>query len=322
MKTKYYFSLIIFLFLLIVCTSFASAEDKVVWSFGSAPVGSGAYVVSSGQTQLFNEKIEGLEIVLEVTSGGMDNLNLFSLNEIDIGIAGPNQIYEAYSGIGLFKNRKIEYLRTFIPLYWGIFLNVTLADSEINSIEDFRGKNISVGLKGSGNETHCKNIYEVLGLTYDDFDEFYLGYSETNDALKTGDINAAAIATGSPVPALLELEVTHPIKIIPFTKEQMEKINEKYPYYMPGTLPGGTYKGQDETVPTINQLVSVWLHKDIPEDLVYKMTKVFWENTEFMESFHASQKQLNAETMVKAMVKLAPLHPGAAKYYKEIGVLK
>jgi TRAP transporter TAXI family solute receptor len=299
-----------------------SSAQKIILHYGAGPVGSGAYATISGHTQLINSKVKNVEIVQEVTSGGMDNIKLFAQGRIDIGGAGPNQIYEAHRGIGMFKGKKVENMGGLFPLYYWRFAIVVMADNKIKSFDDIRGKKISVGLKGSGSLTHTLYIFETLGLKKGDYKPFYLGYRETNDAFRTGAIDAATYTTGHPVPALLELEVARPIRVVPLTSEQMKKVNTKYAYYVPGTLSAGTYKGQDRGIPTLTGLPFIFMRRDFSEKIVYTMTKAFWENTEFLKAVHPSQKELSLDMVKKSMMPLLPLHPGAERYYREIGLLK
>jgi len=256
---------------------------------------------------------------VEATGCGVDSTILNNANQVDFGSAANGVVYQAYRGIGRFKKKRYTNIRGWVPCYQLPLHIVVLHDDPANTIADLKGKRISVGIKGSGSEVVADEVFTALGMPYAHFKPYYLQYRETLDGLKAGTLDAAIFVTGIPVPALLELEATHPFKLIPLSEENITRVTKKYSYYYPVTIPAETYKGIGE-IQTVGSYTITTVYKDLSEDFVYRATKAFWENQDVMIAAHPSQKRLELKMVKEAILPILPLHPGAERYYKEVGL--
>lgn len=311
----------IILFVFASAVQMVSAQEVRLHYAGST-VGGGAYIVALAHAQVVNEMVDGVSITVESTPGGVDNARLVNMNEFQIGHAANIAAYNAYHGKGEFEGNPAENLRGWIPLYSSFVQIVVLNDSPIKTIEDLKGKRVSVGPMGSGTENIAKSFFTGAGMTYEDFGKvYYLPYAESNSGLIEGSLDAAFIATGIPTPAVEELSATRDIRILTVEPKEAKIITSDYPYFSPGIIPADTYGFLDKDLPTVRGATIAFIHKDIPEDVVYKMTKAIWENIDILASIHSSQKHLKPGMISSGVQSIMDLHPGAEKYYREQGWL-
>ncbi|GAA0369749.1 TAXI family TRAP transporter solute-binding subunit [Bacillus horti] len=297
-------------------------QDSYVLAFGGASPGGAAYQLSTTYAEIINSALDYVQVNVEVTGGGPDNVSLIQNGSLDSGHGNSGVGYNAYRGIDDFEGKEHGDLRAWFPLYNYPFQVTVLENSSIESIEDLKGKRIGVNVHGSGGEKTANQVFTALGLNKDeDYNPYYLDYDEALDALKTGRIDATVFSTGAPTPSLLELGTTHGFRILNFTEEELQIIDDKYPYYAGGTIPAGTYSQIDEDVRTVFAATLNYIHADLPEELVYDLTKAIWENKDRLESAHPTQKDLNAELIESALIPIMPLHPGAERYFKENGLI-
>ena len=198
---------------------------------------------------------------------------------------------------------------------------IVLENSPIKTYHDLKGKRVSLGVKGGTAEIICDLVMkEGYGLTEETYDLYNIPPSEAANGLKDGSLDAINVGGGIPSPVIMEMQATHPVRVLPVEPEIAEKIYENYPFMIPGVIPEGTHEGHPE-VPAVRTYTIGYVNKDLPEDLVYEMTKAIWENIDELAQVHVSQKDLDP-SMIKSVASLpVPLHPGAERYYKEKGWL-
>ena len=304
-------------FLLVHCEK---GPPKKLISLSGCSIGGAAYQIATGQAKILNTKMGDVLASVEATGCGVDSTILNNNNQVDFGSAANGVVYQAYRGIGRFAEKKHTNIRGWVPCYQLPLHVVVPRHNPAKTISDLKGKRVSVGIKGSGSEVVADEVFTALGIPYAHFKPYYLKYRETLDGLKAGTLDAAIFVTGIPVPALLELEATHPFKLIPLSEENVATLTAKYSYYFPVTIPAETYKGIGE-IKTVGSYTITTVHKDLSDDFVYRATKAFWENQDIMIASHPSQKKLNLNMVKEAILPILPLHPGAERYYEEVGVL-
>ncbi|MBI3525226.1 MAG: TAXI family TRAP transporter solute-binding subunit, partial [Betaproteobacteria bacterium] len=196
---------------------------------------------------------------------------------------------------------------------------VASADSGIKTLADLKGKRVAVGAPKSGTEINARAILKGAGLTYKDLGKVeYLPFGESVELMKNRQIDATLISAGLGVSAIRDLATSVKMVVVPVPAEVVARIND--PAYIAGVIPANTYEGQTVSVPTVaieNFLVT---HEGVPTDTVYKMTKSMYENLDQMVAAHAAAKAIKREEGPKHMP--LPLHPGAEKYYREVGLIK
>ncbi len=315
--------------LLVIASLFAIASlspaAEHMLSIGAGSSGGGSYQIGAAYSEIIN-KLPNISLNVEETAGGIENIQLIEDRQIDFGTGNTGAAYDAIRGRGVFKDAPATKLRGWIPMYAFPFQIVTLKDRPINSVKDLIGKRVSVNARGNAAENTARQIFTSLGMMKPDgdynFEAFYLSYSEALDNIKIGRLDAIIVSTGAPTPTVLELEATQPIKIVAFTDEEMATVAKDHPYYSAGVIKGGTYGTIKEDVKTMMAATVVYTHADLPEQVIYDITKAVWENRKALEAAHPTQKDFNAALVNNAMLPVLEVHPGSLRYFKEIGVIK
>jgi len=194
---------------------------------------------------------------------------------------------------------------------------VTLEGSGITSLEDLRGKRVSIGAPGSGTEVNTAAILEANGISYDDIDEQRLNFNETADALGNGDIDAGFWSVGAPTSSLLNLATTQDIVILSLTQEEMEAAMVADATFAMTTLPGGSYNGVDEDILVLGIPNVLTVSSEMSDDLAYELTKAMFENIAELRAVHPAANETTIEFSMAATP--IPLHAGALRYYDEVG---
>ncbi|RQD70668.1 MAG: TAXI family TRAP transporter solute-binding subunit [Tindallia sp. MSAO_Bac2] len=296
-------------------------DETINIAFGGAGSATSAYIVAVGYSDIINSQVDGVNITVEETGGGVDNVNMIQSGELDGGVANSVASYSAYRGINEYADEEpFENLASWVPQYtWPLQL-VVPEDSDIQTIYDLAGKSVGVDEVGRGAEVSIRDTLESIGMSYEDFNEYHVTMGESLDMLRTGDLDAAFFGTAAPTSILVEFGTTQDFRMISLSEEDMQKVGDNFPYYFPSTIPAGTYDGIDEDVRAIAGYTNAFLHIDLPEDAVYEMTKAVWENTDRLIEAHPSQQLLSLD-MIPDLDDTVPLHPGARRYYEEVGAI-
>ena len=295
-----------------------SSEPAKVERISVATGGTGGtyYPYGGALAGIINNKAENVEATAEVTGASVENARLIDSGEAQMGLLMNDVVYQAYKGENQFE-KPIE-LRTFMGMYANVMHVVALDGCSAKSIADLKGLKVSVGAPGSGTENMANQVLDALGISYDAFKVFRLSFAENTEGLRDHVIDVGIWSVGAPTSSIMDLVTTHKICIIPFSDEELGKITAKYPYYNATTLPAGTYTGYDVAVKTPAVWNSVVVHKDMSEDLVYKLAKTVFENNADLVAVYAGAKESTPENTIASAV--IPLHPGVIKYFKEKGI--
>lgn len=276
------------------------------------------YAYSGAVSQVLSQKVNNLSFNVQSTGASKANIYLVSDKEADMGIVQNDVMYYAYNGIDLFEGEKISGFSAMAGLYAEVCQIVS--KKEITSIADLKGKRVSVGDVGSGVEFNARQILEAYDMTFDDIVVSNLSFGDSATALKDDKIDAFFCVAGAPTTAIVELATSNQINLLEIDDEHVAKLIEKYPFYTKFSVPGGYYKGVDTDVQTVAVVATYIVSDSLSEDLVYNMTKALFENADEIANAHPKGAELNPEYSVSSIS--IPIHPGAEKYYKEIGVLK
>lgn len=299
----------------VLAASPAVAQTQL--SIATGGTGGVYYPMGGGLAEVINNNIDGYSATAEVTGASVENMGLVARGDADLALGLADTVQQAQTGTGRFDGQQLEMLRGVASMYANMIQIVTLADSGITSLEDLRGKRVSVGAPGSGTEVNAAEILEANGITYDDIDEQRLNFNETADALANGDIDAGFWSVGAPTSSILNLATTQSIRMIELTDEQIAAARDATPLFARTTLAGGTYEGvaDDTTVLGVpNVLVA---SAEMSDDLAYEITKAMFENVADLRAVHPAANQTTVEFTIAATP--IPLHPGAIRYYEEIG---
>ena len=214
-------------------------------SIATGGTGGVYFPYGGGLAEVISNHIDGASASAEVTGASVENVALIARGDSDIAIALADTVYGAYNGTGAFEGRQVGELRALASIYPNAVQIVTLADSGISSLDDLRGKRVSVGAPGSGTEVSAQTLLEANGITYDDFDEQRLNFNETADALRDGDIDAGFWSVGPPTSSILNLATTRDITLVPLSSDQIAAAIEVEATFAPYTLREGLYDGVD-----------------------------------------------------------------------------
>ncbi len=293
----------------------ALAQEQL--SIATGGTGGVYYPIGGGLAEIINNHVEGYSATAEVTGASVENMGLIATGDADLAIALADTVQQAYQGTGRFEGNQIASIRALASVYANMIQIVVPADSDIRSIADLKGKRVSVGAPGSGTEVNAQTLLAANGISFDDFDAQRLNFNETADALNNGDIDAGFWSVGAPTSSILNLATTTSIRMIALSDDEIAKAREADPTFAALTLPGGLYDGVDDPVPTLGVPNVLVVSADMSDDLAYALTKAMFDNIDELRAVHPAANETTVEfTMAATPV---PLHPGALRYYEEVG---
>lgn len=278
------------------------------------------YPLGVALSQIYNKHIPDAKSTAQVTKASAENMNLLEAGRGEVAFALADTVADAYNGSAEagFK-APLTKLRGLSATYNNYIQIVASADSGIKTLADLKGKRISVGAARSGTELNARAVLKAAGLSYDDLKKVeYLPFGESVELMKNRQLDVTLQSAGLGVSSIRDLASSVDIVIVPIPAETVTNINNEA--YQAAVIPAGTYEGQTEDMPTAavpNFLVTA---EQVPEDVVYEMTKVFYEQLDTLKSTHNAAKTIELKNALKGMP--VPVHPGAERYYKEVGLIK
>ena len=297
-----------------------AAHDEVTINFPTASASGALYAVGAAITNLWDTEIDFVSASSQASAGGIENLNLVSAGDAQVSIAISSNCYQCLNGTDSFEGYAYDDLKVIAGLYFNPTQVVVTTDSGITDIAGVKGKHFAVASAGSSVYGECDNHFTAAGMTFpDDINCEYITFTDAADMLQNGTIDGAWIMSGAPASAVTQA-CTSGCKLIDISDDIISALQEKYPWYAPFTIPAGTYPGQDADVQTSAIKMTMFCRGDLDEETVYQLTKTFWENIDALGEAQSNLKGLTPEEAVKDIANL-PLHAGAERYYKEIGVL-
>lgn len=297
----------------------APSGDAAKLTMGTGGTTGTYYAFGGVIANVINGKDVGININVQSTGASKANIYLVNDGEADLAIVQNDVMDYGYKGTDLFAEEgAADQFATVAALYAEVCQVVSTKD--ITSIEDLKGKRVSVGDAGSGVEFNARQILEAYDISFEDIDVNNLGFGDSSDALKDGKIDAFFCTAGAPTTAIVELATTNDINLLAIDDEHAAKLAEAYPFYTTYPIPGGSYKGVDEDVQTVAIKATLIASPKLSEDVVYNLTKAIFENKEEIAGAHAKGAELSTEYATTGIS--VPFHPGAEKYFKEVGALK
>jgi TRAP transporter TAXI family solute receptor len=281
-------------------------------SIGGAGTAGTFYIMAAGIAEEITRHL-GVSATAEVTGGSVENARRMHSGELEFAMMQMDVGYQAYHGENFDPQVNMFAVAAIYPNAQHV---VVRADSPYQTLSDLRGRRISMGAPGSGVLATNQTFLEALGWSMNDIQPQFLSFAENVTAFRDNVIDAALVNTAAPTPWVLDLETTHPIRLIPLTEEELETLLAQAPYYSSYEFPAGTYEGQDEAVPTFAMWVMLATRADIPDDLVYNVTRLLYENRDNLINIHPSANNISFENLDGVDI---PFHPGAARYYAEQG---
>ncbi len=308
----------------------AAAAEKKFFAITTGGTGGTYYPLGGLLAQALTERVPEVLVTGQAGNASVANCNLIKDHQIESAFVQNNVAFSAYEGKDQFAGKPVKNLRGIASLYPETIQIVARADSGIKSLKDIKGKKLIPGDRGSGTEVDTLNILSVYNLAYKDFGGVdWLGFSGASQRLQDKQADVTFTTAGWPTAAITELSMSTDIVLVPIEEDMIAKITKSFPFYSKVIIPKGTYKGMTADVPTVTTMAQWVVDEQVPEDLVYKLTKALWEKgadgkkesgAEVMAKVHAQGKNVQLKTALSGMA--IPLHAGAAKYYKEKGLIK
>lgn len=274
----------------------------------------GTYYPLGGSFAEIISDATGIDTNAEVSGASAENMNTLKDGNAEIAFSQTDIASYAQEGKLMFEGAAVDNVSAIGTLYPETIQIVTTAKSGIKSVEDLKGKKVSIGAPGSGTAANAEQILEVHGIKLDDIQKQDLSFDESTAGIQDGNIDAAFVTAGTPTGAVEGLSATEDVVIIPLEQDKIDALIEKYPYYVQDEVPSGTYK-LAEAAPTVAVQAMLVVSNDLSEDVVYDITKAIFENLDKVT--HAKGKMIKAENAVKGTG--IELHPGAKKYFDEKG---
>ncbi len=295
----------------------APKAEVIHIKIGTGSPGGVYYPLGGAMAELCTKKLadKGIEVTAVSTAASVENCRLVGRGEVQFGMAMGDIAYQAYMGEGKFKE-KLPILAAFSM--YPAPEHIITTDPNIKTIYDLAGKKVSVGAPGSGNAAMAELILKTAGI-WDKIEKYYYSQPQAAQALKDGNVDVVFWNFAYPASAVQEVAAVRDVYFVQIPDKIVNEIVSKYPYYKPGVIPAGTYKNQNVDVKTIQVGNDMIVNKDVPEEVVYNIVKTIFENAEELHDVHPVAKQLTPENAIKTAI---PLHPGAEKYFREVGVLK
>ena len=295
----------------------SSQKDYILATGGT---GGTYYPFGGAIANIWNTKIENMNVTAQATGASAENLRLINKGEAEFATVQNDVMDYAFHGTDMFAGEKLENVMTVGTMYPEVIQIAVSENSGIKSVADFKGKRISVGDAGSGVEFNAKQILEGYGLTFEDIKKSNLSFKESAEGIQNGTLDGCFITAGVPNSALQELAFTAGLILIPVSGPEADAICSKYSFYTQTTIPGNTYKGTNTDTPALAIKATLAVSAKLYEDTVYQMTKTLFENLDELGQAHAKGKEVSAQAAVTGVS--VPFHPGAEKYFKELGLLK
>ena len=310
------------LFILASFTPSVTAQTTYI-TIGTASIGGAFYPIGLGLAKIWNAEIPEVNAVAQATAGSPQNIELMKTGELQVAVVRGQTCYDAYYGEAGYE--KIEdpdeykFLRALTPLYYSGTQIAVLKNSGIESISDFKGKKIAVGPIGSGGHYDSLRLFKLYGLSEDDVQLEYVEASQAVEMMKDGLIDGGLLGLSIGAASIAELMMTGRVKLMSLDEDKLQSYLAEHETSTKFIIEAGTYMNQDYDVTTYAHLPMILgTSVELDEDVAYQLVKEMAENQDLVRESHSIVKQW-APKLAEHDLHI-PYHPGAAKYWKEIGI--
>lgn len=268
-------------------------------------------------------KEHGIRCFVEPTSGSVYNLKALRKGEQDLALAQSDWIYHAVKGTDEFTALKADKkLRSVFSLHTEAFTILARSDAGIAATKDLKGKRIGVGSDGSGMRATAEEFFKAEGWTRESFSAYKEAKpADLGKALCAGELDAVLFTTGHPNGSTQEATHGCSTRLVPVKGPEIDALIKNNPYYLRFNIPAGMYPGTKESVPTFGVKAALVTSSRLDEETVYQVVKAVFDNLDNFKTLHPVFASLDKNGMVSEGI-IATLHPGAARYYREAGLMK
>jgi TRAP transporter TAXI family solute receptor len=298
-------------------TAPAAAQVKRI-SIGTGGTG-GVYFPTGGViADIINKNLKGIQATAEVTGASVENIRRVDSKQMEMGMSNADVLRNGFDGKKPFT-KKMEVLFGF-NMHRSTMAMTVLESSGVKSILELKGKRFSIGPPGGNTGVMAERILNAYGLTLNDIKRSPVSFTETVDAMKDGNLDGGAFLGAQPMPSLLDISTTHRVRILPVDGAARDRLIKEQPDITKAQMKAGIVKGHEQSLDTVGVWSAFFFHKDTDPELAFQITKVVWEHRKRLEDTHpANANMAEPGAVIEASI---PIHPGAARYFKEIGVLK
>jgi TRAP transporter TAXI family solute receptor len=289
---------------------------KIILATGGT---SGTYYAVGGAMQtVLNDKLTLSNLNVESTGASKANVNLITDGEAQMAILQSDVVSYAHSGTNTFADTGVEDSALWVAGLYNETVQI-IATKDITDVSQLAGKTVCMGDVGSGTRVNAEQVLAAYGMTADDVNAVSGSFQDGVDGIKDGKVDAAFTVAGAPTTAITDLATTNEFSMISLTDDALAYISENFPFLVQDNLPAGTYNGIDQETKCVAVQAALVASKDVSEDVVYELLKAMFDNKSELEAAHAKFQNLDPEHAVSGAS--VTLHPGAEKYYKEIGAI-
>ena len=275
------------------------------------------YPVGGALSKIFTDGIPDAKVQVQSTKASVENLNLLQQGKGELGIAlGDSVKFAAEGNAEAGFPQPLDKLRGISAMYPNFIQIVASEESGIKTLDDLKGKKLSVGAPKSGTELNARAILGAAGMSYEDLDKVeFLPFAESVELMKNRQLDATLQSAGLGVASLKDLSTSIPITVVSVPEEIATELGAPY---IAESIPANTYDGQSEDVPTVAVINFLVSSDEVSDDLAYEMTRLMYENLDQLKAAHAATNAVDVQNALKGMP--IPVHPGAQRYYDEVGV--
>lgn len=290
-----------------------SATEITIYTGGT---GGTYFPLGSRYAELLNEFSDDIEARAVTSGASVTNCRALGTGECQAALAQNDVAYYASQGINMFDEPIVNILGVAC-WYPETIQFVVTADSDIMSLADMAGRNVAVGAPGSGTAVACEQILRAADI-WDSITRFDLNFAESASALRLGEVDVGFLVAGYPTAAIEELAVTEDIRLVDIPDNILEMLfDDGYVFYTRQTVPAGVY-GMSQAADTVAVQAMLCVRADLPDEVVYDMTKILFEQVDELRTVHTKANDITLESALSGMS--VPLHPGAIEYYQEVGL--
>jgi TRAP transporter TAXI family solute receptor len=261
--------------------------------------------------------------VAQVSNGSVANVEAVSAGNIESGLAQADVVYWAYTGTGRFADSgPLTGFRVVANLYPGSLHIVAASSAGVSGVDDLTGKRVALDEPGSGTLATAELILASQRIEKSDLFPFYIKHNHAGPMLAKGELDAFFFVAGYPTRSVIDVAKTTSISLVPLSARMIETLVAERPYFAPGVIPVGTYVGVDKDVGTVDIGTQFIVRADLDEQLIYRLTRALWNDRtrRLLDEGHPKGSQVQLDTALRGVG--VPLHPGAARFYREKGLLK
>lgn len=296
----------------------APAQERYM-VIGGGSTGGVFFIVAAGMGRVIEKNLPNTRVTAQVTSGSVENIRLLGQKKIDCALTSADSAYHAANGSGPFATEKYTNIRYITRGYSSVLQMIVAGDSPIKSVGDLKGKRVGI-LIGITATEWFPLLARAYGLEQGkDFRVSVLRVSDLINALRDGNVDMSVYFAGAPTSTVTDLAMSRPLRFLPYDDEKADQVLKAGPYFFKAPLAKDVYPGVKENVPTLHIPILFVCRDDVPEPVVYGLTKALMERTEDLRQIHPEAASFGTiDNAGKSMV--VPIHPGAARYYAEKGV--